>query len=105
MADVCAAIGEQDSMVQRRFQETAVRFAVLILTGLVAIAAIFDVHRSEAGGATPTLSASYAQGVLRVTIPYHDAAKGSGQLMVELLDPEDRVLGRSERHLDVDASS
>jgi len=92
-------------MVQRRFQETAVRFAVLILTGLVAIAAIFDVHRSEAGGATPTLSASYTQGVLRVTIPYHDAAKGSGQLTVELLDPEDHVLGRRERHLDVDASS
>src|SRR5215469_6926813 len=105
MSDVCAAIGGKDSMVQRKFQETAVRFAVLILSGLVAIAAIFNVHRSEAGGATPTLSASYAQNMLHVTIPYHGAAKGSGQLTVELLDPEDRVLGRGERHLDVDASS
>lgn len=92
-------------MVQRKFQETTARFAVLILSGLVAIAAIFNVHRSEAGGAQPSLSASYAQGVLRVTIPYQGAATGSGQLTVELLDPEDRVLGRSERHLDVDASS
>jgi hypothetical protein len=48
------------------------------------------------------LAATYANGRLALTIPYHTDRAGSGQLVVELLDPEDKVLGRSARSYDVD---
>jgi len=42
-------------------------------------------------------AAFYAHGKLSVTLPYHSAHAGKGRLTVEILDPEDHVLGRSER--------
>ena len=47
------------------------------------------------------LSATYTRGSLLVTIPYHSAREASGRLTTEILDPEDHVLGRSERTVDV----
>ncbi len=46
------------------------------------------------------LSATYARGSLSVTIPYHSERNSSGKLITEILDPEDHVLGRSERTVD-----
>jgi uncharacterized protein YfaS (alpha-2-macroglobulin family) len=48
------------------------------------------------------LAATYADGRLALTIPYHVDRAGSGQLVVELLDPEDKVLGRSARTYEVE---
>jgi uncharacterized protein YfaS (alpha-2-macroglobulin family) len=84
---------------------TAVRFAILLLAGLVTTLTIFRLRASEAGGPVPSLVATYAHGVLHVTIPYRDAETGSGQLTVEVLDPEDDVLGRAQRDLKVNASA
>jgi hypothetical protein len=42
-------------------------------------------------------SATYTRGKLSVTIPYHATREGSGKLTVEILDPEDHTLGRSQR--------
>ena len=39
---------------------------------------------------------TYTRGVLHVTIPYHAVHSGDGKLTVEVLDPEDKVLGRAE---------
>jgi uncharacterized protein YfaS (alpha-2-macroglobulin family) len=84
---------------------TAVRFAILLLAGLVAAVTIFRLRASEAGGSAPSLVATYAHGVLHVTIPYRGADTGSGQLTVEVLDPEDDVLGRTGRGLEVRTSA
>src|SRR5438046_1153406 len=46
-------------------------------------------------------AATYSHGALRVFIPYHVPHSGAGQLTVEVLDPEDKVLGRSEQRVDV----
>jgi uncharacterized protein YfaS (alpha-2-macroglobulin family) len=43
-----------------------------------------------------TAVVTYARGVLHVTIPYHALHSGDGKLTVEVLDPEDKVLGRAE---------
>jgi hypothetical protein len=43
------------------------------------------------------VTATYSQGALHVTIPYAAGHAGAGTLMVEVLDPEDRVVGRTER--------
>jgi hypothetical protein len=84
---------------------TAVRFAILLLAGLVAAVTIFRLRASEAGGPVSSLVATYAHGVLHVTIPYRGAETGSGRLTVEVLDPEDDVLGRAQRDLQVNASA
>src|SRR6266550_9209618 len=39
---------------------------------------------------------TYTRGVLHVTIPYHAVHSGDGKLTVEVLDPEDNVLGHAE---------
>src|SRR5512146_1052627 len=41
--------------------------------------------------------ASYSRGVLHVNIPYNAELAGAGRLTVEVLDPENKVLGSSER--------
>ena len=43
-----------------------------------------------------TAAATYSRGVLHVSIPYHAVHAGDGRLTVEVLDPEDTVLGHAE---------
>ena len=43
-----------------------------------------------------TAVVTYTRGVLHVTIPYHAVHSGDGKLTVEVLDPEDKVLGHAE---------
>ncbi|HEX3472530.1 MAG TPA: MG2 domain-containing protein [Silvibacterium sp.] len=44
-----------------------------------------------------SLAATYAHGTLSVAIPYHVVRAGSGRLIVEILDPEDHILGSAEQ--------
>jgi hypothetical protein len=44
---------------------------------------------------------TYSNATLHVTIPYQAAHSGAGQLTVEVLNPEDEVLGRVERRVTV----
>src|SRR5258708_6609739 len=43
-----------------------------------------------------TAVATYSRGVLHVSIPYHAERAGGGKVTVEVLDPEDKVLGHAE---------
>ncbi|HEV8422769.1 MAG TPA: MG2 domain-containing protein, partial [Chthoniobacterales bacterium] len=72
--------------------------AITLIAGFFASASL---HPVNGGGGT--LSAIYVHGVLRCAIPYHASEPGEGNLTVEVLDPEDNVLGRTERHLAVSA--
>jgi hypothetical protein len=92
-------------MSQGKLLGTADHFAIVLLAVLVTTLTIFRLCASEAGGPAPSLVATYAHGVLHVTIPYRGADTGSGQLTVEVLDPEDDVLGRTERGLEVRTSA
>jgi A-macroglobulin TED domain/Alpha-2-macroglobulin family/Carboxypeptidase regulatory-like domain/A-macroglobulin receptor binding domain/MG2 domain/Alpha-2-macroglobulin bait region domain len=92
-------------MANRKLQGSAVRFAIPLLVGLVSATTIFSLRASDDGGPDPSLIATYAHGLLHVTIPYRGADTGAGQLTLEVLDPEDDVLGRTERHLEVNGSS
>jgi len=69
--------------------------ALLFITGLVAV------QKFQAAGGESTATATYAHGVLDLTLPYQAAHAGAGQLTVEVLDPEDQVLGRATQSLDV----
>jgi uncharacterized protein YfaS (alpha-2-macroglobulin family) len=51
------------------------------------------------------LAVAYRGGTLTVTVPYDAVHAGAGELAVEVLDPEDRVLGSSERELSLSHDS
>src|SRR5271154_2882248 len=76
---------------------------LLWFTALLAIASavvLLSFPAPKPGDAT----AVYSHGSLRVAIPYDGLHAGSGQLTVEVLDPEDQVLARTERRLEVPSS-
>ncbi len=68
---------------------------VLLLIALAGTYAPF----TEAGAPSP--AASFTHGVLLVAIPYHGARPGSGKLITEIVDPEEHVLGRAERQVEI----
>jgi hypothetical protein len=66
--------------------------SALLLAGI----AVVIVEPFQAAKDNPAV-VTYTRGVLNVTLPYHSAHSGDGKLTVEVLDPEDKVLGRAER--------
>jgi uncharacterized protein YfaS (alpha-2-macroglobulin family) len=77
------------------------RFIILGVTAFLVLAALLVFRPDEASGGVSSTVATYSHGVLHLTIPYHAAQAGAGQLTMEVLDPEDNVLGRAEQHVDV----
>jgi len=76
------------------------RFTLFFLPILLIVATIVAVQEFQGASGEALAGATYSHGVLDVTIPYHDAHAGEGQLIVEVLDPEDQVLGRAEQRVD-----
>ena len=74
---------------------------VVIVVALLITAGVFTGIAIPSGRPGRTLSATYVHGVLRCTIPYNALAPGDGKLTIEVLDPEDNVLGSAERFLNV----
>jgi uncharacterized protein YfaS (alpha-2-macroglobulin family) len=74
-------------------------FRVSFLIALILLAAgvlVFRAHARE-----QQLAATYSHGTLSFTVPFHAPHPGSGELVAEILDPEDHVLGKMERTVDV----
>src|SRR5579862_6365721 len=80
------------------------RFSLLFFAALLVIAPIAIVQSFQGTRTANDESAvaTYSHGALHVTIPYHAPHAGAGLLTVEVLDPEDKVLGRAERRVNVD---
>jgi uncharacterized protein YfaS (alpha-2-macroglobulin family) len=74
--------------------------AAVLIAASVAILESFQSARAAGGDHAAVV---YTHGVLRVNIPYDAPRPGVGQLTVELLNPEDAVLGHSEKRTDVPA--
>jgi len=76
------------------------RFWFIAFTAALVIATLMVMQPfSAAPGETSV--ATYTQGVLHVAIPYRAARSGAGQLTLEVLDPEGKVLARSERGVEI----
>jgi hypothetical protein len=74
---------------------------LLFLPALFVISAVFPVPEFEAAGGEPDASVTYVHGALDLTIPYHAAHAGAGQLIVEVMDPEDQILGSVDHATEV----
>jgi uncharacterized protein YfaS (alpha-2-macroglobulin family) len=77
-----------------------VRFCVLFIT-VTLIVALLTVQPFQTASGAAEMVATYSQGTLHVTIPYRDAHPGTGQLTIEVLDPEDKVVGRSQHNAEI----
>jgi hypothetical protein len=77
------------------------RFWLLFLPALLVIAAIVAVQNFQAASGEGAASATYSHGVLDLTIPYQAAHTGAGKLTVEILDPENQILGSAHLSLDI----
>ena len=82
----------QKTSGQRILLSTFSAFAVLMTAAFV---------RTFSGAEKAGEWATYSHGVLRVVIPYRAAQAGSGRLTVEVLDPENHIIGRAEKLADV----
>ena len=78
-------------ILRKRLQSLRIFHLMLVLVAALP----FGVARGEA------FTATYARNALSLAIPYHAVRAGSGKLVVEILDPEDEVLGKVERNTDV----
>ncbi|HZV85965.1 MAG TPA: MG2 domain-containing protein [Candidatus Binatus sp.] len=77
--------------------EIIVVSVVCLLVVLMATALVKTFAEAEKTGEWAT----YSHGVLRVVIPYRAAQAGAGRLTAEVLDPENRVIGRTEKTVEV----
>jgi len=72
-------------------------FRSLATVLLLIVGASLSIFQARAG----QLAATYGHGNLSVTIPYNASQAGSGRLTVEILDPEDKSVGRVERAVEI----
>src|SRR5579872_1965471 len=86
----------------RQFPHSA-KFGIFVLCAIAAIGGLVTFQPFPAAGDAPSSTATYSHGVLHVSIPYDSARAGAGRLTMEVLDPEDKVLGRSERRMEAAA--
>jgi len=70
---------------------------LMFIIGLIVAIVPYDVT------ADPSTTATYSRGVLHLSIPYEAAHAGSGKLTIEVLDPDDNILGRVEKDANVTA--
>ena len=76
------------------------RFWFFLLGAALVTAAIMAVQPSGAAN-DDSVVATHSHGVLYLTIPYQAAHAGAGRLTVEVLNPEDQVVGGSGRRTEV----
>src|SRR6202795_472292 len=90
-------------MVHGSWRGTQVRFTLLLLAVFLTIVGVVSLQPFQASSHAPSPVATYSQGLLRVTIPYDALHPGAAQFTVEVLNPEDQVLGRAEQRVEVTA--
>src|SRR5580658_7395323 len=83
------------------FQKTSPKRIVVSVVSLLVVLMAAAFVKTFAGAEKTGEWATYSHGVLRVVIPYHAAQAGAGRLSMEVLDPENHVIGRTEKTLEV----
>ena len=83
-------------MIIRRFDSSLRSLRLFVLYPIFLVITLLYASTAPA----QQLAASYAHGNLSITIHYHSGYAGSGKLIVDILDPDDRTLGRVEIAVD-----
>ena len=78
-------------------------FFATTLLFLVSLGIVESFQGTMADG--KSVSVTYSNGALQAIVPYAGAHAGTGQLIAEVLNPEDEVLGRGERRVAVQGNA
>src|SRR5215468_424215 len=79
------------------------RFWFCFSAALLVVAAAFFMVQPFQAAAGDSVVVTNSQGILHVSIPYRAHQAGDGNLTIEVLDPEDVVVGRVEQRETVEA--
>jgi A-macroglobulin TED domain/Alpha-2-macroglobulin family/Carboxypeptidase regulatory-like domain/MG2 domain/Alpha-2-macroglobulin bait region domain/Macroglobulin domain MG3 len=83
------------------FRNTPLERIVVSAVSLLVVLMASALVKTFAGVEKTGEWATYSHGVLRVVIPYRAAQAGAGRLTAEVLDPENHVIGRTEKNVEV----
>ena len=83
------------------FRKTPPERIVVSVVSLLVVLMAAALVKTFAGAEKTGEWATYSHGVLRVVIPYRAAQAGAGRLTAEVLDPENHVIGRTEKTVEV----
>lgn len=83
------------------FRKTPPQKIVVSVVSLLVVLMAAALVKTFAGAEKTGEWATYSHGVLRVVIPYRAAQAGAGRLTAEVLDPENHVIGRTEKTVEV----
>jgi uncharacterized protein YfaS (alpha-2-macroglobulin family) len=86
-------------MVYRKPCQTLLRFTLLLVAAFLVVGGFVSQHPFQAASNVSSPVATYAQGKLRLTIPYQAMNGGTGRLTVDVLNPEDQAIGHTEQHV------
>ncbi|HET7842369.1 MAG TPA: MG2 domain-containing protein, partial [Terriglobia bacterium] len=76
------------------------RFLAFSFTLILTVVLIVAFQTDQMSGVSRSPAATYTHGLLRLSIPYRADRAGAGRLTMEVLDPEDNMLGRTDRRAD-----
>jgi uncharacterized protein YfaS (alpha-2-macroglobulin family) len=84
-------------------QSRRITICIFLVAAFVAAFALIAAQPSDVVANAESMSVTNSRGALHVNIPYHADHDGAGQLTLEVLDPEDQVLVRTQRHVEASA--
>src|SRR5215469_8542083 len=87
------------------FRTSNKKLCIIAGAVLLIAAALLTRNTAESAGPVQKPIATYTHGALHLTIPFRDALPGPGNLTIEVLDPDDRILGQTEKHMELAAGS
>ncbi|HEX5434943.1 MAG TPA: MG2 domain-containing protein, partial [Candidatus Angelobacter sp.] len=88
-------------MDDARWHSNPARFFIPLLATFLILFLSILLQPFPVSAGVPATMAIYSRGSLHVSIPYNASRAGAGELTIELLNPEDKVLGRTERHIEL----
>src|ERR1700722_5193227 len=86
-----------------RTQSRSMTVCIFLVAAFIAAFALIAAQPSDVAANMESMSVTNSRGALHVTIPYHADHDGAGQLTLEVLDPEDQVVVRTQRHVEASA--
>jgi uncharacterized protein YfaS (alpha-2-macroglobulin family) len=93
----------EDSMAQGKRRQTLTSFTFLLVAAFLTMFGFVFEQPFQAASHVSSPVATYSKGMLRLTIPYDALHAGAGRFTVEVLDPEDQVIGHTEQQVRVNA--
>ena len=84
-------------------QSRCMTVCIFLVAAFIAAFALIAAQPSDVAANMESMSVTNSRGALHVTIPYRADHGGAGQLTLEVLDPEDQVVVRTQRHVEASA--